>query len=38
MKHDVAKEPLKALVMKANKKKLKESAYGSNLMKREIAT
>jgi hypothetical protein len=37
MKHDVAKEPLKALVMKANKK-LKESAYGSNLMKREIAT
>jgi hypothetical protein len=32
----VAKEPLKAQVMKA-KKKLKEKAYGSNLMKREQA-
>jgi hypothetical protein len=37
MKHDVAKEPLKAPVMKA-KKKLKENAYGSNLMIRELAT
>jgi hypothetical protein len=37
MKHDVAKKPLKAPVMKS-KKKLKEKAYGSNLMKREQAT